>query len=491
MKLFKKIAIFVVAAALALGMSSCAGESPYIGENGNWFVGGRDTGVNASGIKGDTGPQGDSVKVIGFEKVSSKGMTDTYKITFSTGLTTNITLENGFTPTVTAFEPIGEANGKTVYRLSFSTGESTSFVLDSKDGKDGINTVENLDIIYSNTIGNKALTAYADKLENGIPLVIENNAIMNNKHLSLSVDLKDIGNGSISVGHGEAGFGASYLVINKEYVTVYTRGVNLEQKAIKHGLTSIKNNLKVVIDADYNSATVQIMAPGGEIFVSQSFEWSARNGDIFVRPENLTLENVKLTWSCDDYSNNIYMIGDSYFSTTDASRWTSYLIKNGFTNNLMISYSGMASQRGIVEFKQAVEHGTPKFAFWCMGMNDMDTAGEPNADWLAATEEFLEMCEANGITPILSTIPSTAEYNEETKTWEMIRDNGPKNEWVRDWAERTGGRYVDFSAAVCKDENTGEWYNDMLHTDGVHPAKLGAQALYMQAIIDFPELMQK
>lgn len=33
-------------------------ELPYIGENGNWFVGGEDTGVQARGETGPTGPKG-------------------------------------------------------------------------------------------------------------------------------------------------------------------------------------------------------------------------------------------------------------------------------------------------------------------------------------------------------------------------------------------------------------------------------------------------
>ena len=40
-----------------------SGASPYIGENGNWFVGELDTGVQAQGVqgpKGEQGPQGDT-----------------------------------------------------------------------------------------------------------------------------------------------------------------------------------------------------------------------------------------------------------------------------------------------------------------------------------------------------------------------------------------------------------------------------------------------
>ena len=141
-------------------------------------------------------------------------------------------------------------------------------------------------------------------------------------------------------------------------------------------------------------------------------------------------------------------------------------------------------------------------AVWCMGMNNGDRGTTVNAAYLAATEEFLAICAEKGITPILSTIPSTPTVLNE-----------PKNAWVRSWAKETGGRYVDFSRAVSNEtydasligkvvgntsvtsesvNKTGyQWYDKMLYSDVVHPAVLGAKALYMQFLVDFPEIMQE
>lgn len=41
------------------------GETPYIGTNGNWFIGSNDTGVAARGPKGDTGADGTGVTILG------------------------------------------------------------------------------------------------------------------------------------------------------------------------------------------------------------------------------------------------------------------------------------------------------------------------------------------------------------------------------------------------------------------------------------------
>ena len=40
-------------------VTGCSNNNPYVGENGNWWVGESDTGVPAQGEKGDSGEKGD------------------------------------------------------------------------------------------------------------------------------------------------------------------------------------------------------------------------------------------------------------------------------------------------------------------------------------------------------------------------------------------------------------------------------------------------
>jgi hypothetical protein len=168
----------------------------------------------------------------------------------------------------------------------------------------------------------------------------------------------------------------------------------------------------------------------------------------------------------------------------------------------------------LVDFNTALTCSTPEFALWLLGMNNGDpwpeyaqeteeTKENPeaakklkairkdvpdcqsdtrdtliskiNPSWLAPTEEFLALCKAHGITPILATIPQTPKIN-----------NLPKNEWIR----RSGHRYIDFNHAVGADHDP-KWHPDMLHSDDVHPLTLGAKALYSQVLADFPEIMRK
>lgn len=41
-----------------LQMVSCGGNNPSIGDNGNWWIGGQDTGISAQGPAGERGPAG-------------------------------------------------------------------------------------------------------------------------------------------------------------------------------------------------------------------------------------------------------------------------------------------------------------------------------------------------------------------------------------------------------------------------------------------------
>lgn len=47
-----------VNAAAQATLNAMANTTPYIGANGNWWIGGADTGKSSKGDKGDTGAQG-------------------------------------------------------------------------------------------------------------------------------------------------------------------------------------------------------------------------------------------------------------------------------------------------------------------------------------------------------------------------------------------------------------------------------------------------
>ncbi len=322
------------------------------------------------------------------------------------------------------------------------------------------------------------VSAVAECLSKGEYLKLEENHIIANKHLTLSFRKACFDDGDvIRLGHGEGVYSASYLELTKTSIRIYEQTNDVKLVAeMSHGLT-LGDYVSISVDVGYASVEVALSSAGGAYHSGVVAEsWSGRNGAIFAVSTGSDISDVKMHWHCSDYQNDIWLFGDSYFNPVSPIRWTSYMISDGYTENLLSGYPGRDTASALKDFKQALTHGKPKYAVWCMGMNDADTDTEISTSYLNATEEFLRLCELNGIAPILSTIPCVPE-----------RSHVFKNEWVRS----TGLRYVDFAKAVGGEKISSSWYADMLSSDNVHPDALGARALYAQFLKDFPEIMNK
>ena len=162
-------------------------------------------------------------------------------------------------------------------------------------------------------------------------------------------------------------------------------------------------------------------------------------------------------------------------------RFPYYVLKLGFEHWLACGYPGSDASAQLLCFENLLKHGTPKYAAWCLGMNNNDIKGL-NETWLKATKTFLKLCEQNDIVPILTTVPTTWHKNEDG-TLSVVRENRAKNEWVRN----SGHRYVDFEKSVGADMGEG-WYIGTLCSDDVHPTEEGAQVLAARFIADLPEI---
>lgn len=324
-------------------------------------------------------------------------------------------------------------------------------------------------------------TAEAKKLSSGEFLEAVKTNVKDRFHISFTCDVKEMSDDAvIRIGHGFEISCGSWLELTKKQIRAcnfysWTDPKNKEIFPLTDTELEIEDFVTVLINRDSqgNGVFVVITTKGG----MKKFEMPSLGGDngtVFASPLGCELENCKLNYVADGYAAPIWVFGDSYIGYTWHGRWPYYLYADGFSNILIAGYAGMNTQSGLSDFKVAIERGTPIYAVWCLGMNNGDKTEEPDPDWLSATEEFLGICKEKGITPILSTIPSTpVVYNE------------PKNIWVRN----SGFRYIDFNRAVGADKDRA-WYPGMLSTDKVHPDVNGAVALYSQVLIDFPEIMQ-
>lgn len=325
---------------------------------------------------------------------------------------------------------------------------------------------------------NESIVATTDKLTAGSYIKLENNHIMLGKTLTFSFDIASFGdNDVIRVGHGETSYGGNYIELTKTQVKIYSYVSSPKlEKTYDHGLT-LSGYVNIVIDNSTSNTrgSVTVSSSGGMFQKINDFTWQGRNGEIFAVSTASDITNVKMRWSCVAYDSDVWLLGDSYFNGGSDARWTSYLLKAGYTDVLLSGYPGRNSASGLTDFKQMLKHGKPKYAIWCLGMNNGDSATDINSSYLSSVTEFIDLCEENGIIPILSTIPCTPGVN-----------NSHKNAWVKS----SGYRYIDFARAVGGEAVGSSWYPGMIESGDqkVHPSVSGAKALYAQFLVDFPEI---
>ena len=136
-----------------------------IGENGNWFVDGKDTNIKAQGPEGPIGPQGpqgpqgeqgpegkpgqdgeDGRSIFSIKLTSSEGNIDTYTITYSDGTTSTFTITNGQNG-ATGEQGIQGEPGKDGHTPKIEIGQNDNWWIDGVDT--GISAVaKNKDDIY-------------------------------------------------------------------------------------------------------------------------------------------------------------------------------------------------------------------------------------------------------------------------------------------------------------------------------------------------------
>jgi len=315
----------------------------------------------------------------------------------------------------------------------------------------------------------------------GEDITLEENHVMNNKQLTFTCKLKKFSHcDGIRVGHGEREYNFSYIDVTWDKLLFSTSGTAVTEMA--HGLT-VSDFASISISVAFTDARVTIASASG-VFEAELHGWRGRMGNIFAKCLGGEIYDVKLRWSSGAYSEPIWLFGDSYFDTSWGGRWPYYLVKDGYRGFLLSGFPGRNSASALEDFKRALRHGAPKYAVWCLGMNDADKPDAISESYIAATREFISLCEERGIIPILSTVPCTPVRKTE-QGYEY--ENVYKNDFVRS----SGYRYIDFAQAVGAALPSSPWYDGMLDTDGVHPTSYGAYALYARVLADFPEIMQK
>lgn len=264
----------------------------------------------------------------------------------------------------------------------------------------------------------------------------------------------------------------TYLQISDDKIYIFKDQNEIYQTDLN---IKIRDNIRIKIECGLqDKATIEITGNDSYQLISD-VPWSARIGKIFVKTDESTLmRDCVLSYDCYGWDKPVWVMGDSYLNCTSPARWTSYLTLNGYDEFLLNGYAGRNSDAALDSLKTMLKYDTPDEIIWCMGMNDGDEEGI-NENWLADVEELENICEAKGITLILSTIPNCPSVN-----------NNYKNQYVKE----SGYKYIDFAQAVGAADDS-DWEEGLLEEaeNPVHPTELGAKALYNEAVSVCPELL--
>lgn len=275
--------------------------------------------------------------------------------------------------------------------------------------------------------------------------------------------------GEFEIGVGGESINSLFVRIDGTNVYLYRYNGSsyqlLETQA--HGLT-ISSFLNVNAFCEDGIVTVRIMSAGGgtKLVFAEVTDFDVY-GLPFVKASSGTIfVSLDVRISSASMSRPVWVIGDSYVSWYNV-RWPKQLANLfGIKNFHLQGKAGGVSAEMYADLVKALTFGVPRFLVWCLGMNDTYSA------WESTYEDLATLCNNNGITLILQTIP-----------WP---ENGTKAE-INNAVRGRGLRYFDGYQAVSSDAN-GTWYQGMCE-DGVHPTELGAEAIASRFVADFPEIL--
>lgn len=296
----------------------------------------------------------------------------------------------------------------------------------------------------------------------------------------------------ILFGHGYMESYGRWIEITKNETSVssFTSWAKVphHERIEPHGLT-VKNYITAIIvsDLDGGQDDFYLITDGG--FYKRGCDtWHACQGEIFVSAKGFSVPEVKMAWTCEDYTAPIWFVGASYFSLCDPARWPYYMYADGYKKNVFITgRGGMNGINGHEEIADALKYGKPEYMVWGVGMNDgPDLEDDINPKTYDNKVGFLRICKENGIKPLFMTIPNCGNENNQKN------DNTYKLDYVinrrKEFADYEY-RVIDISHAVNGIEVRAPWYDNMLHSDGTHPTPLGARNFYLELLCEFPELM--
>lgn len=321
-------------------------------------------------------------------------------------------------------------------------------------------------------LGSDSPTVSAATLASGTALTLEDAPYFIKKNVSVSARMEFETFASVEVGKGQNSYRGKSVIVDSTNITQVSyndSGTAVNGNSVAHGLT-VSDYLQVTMHlGDDGKCAVTVNTTSGTFDTVFDFSAEWNYSPFVVGAQEMT--GVRLNYSCSDIRCPMWVFGDSYLGLWD-NRVGGQLRQLGFFNFALVGVAGGRANDGskatYPDLQRMLAFGTPKYIVWTLGMNGGDAAN------VAFLPTLIKLCEDKDIELILYKVPSIPTI-----------DHTSLNSYI----ESTGLRYIDGAAAVGADAS-GNWYADMLSSDGVHPSTIGAKALAMRYLTDCPEIMQ-
>lgn len=246
---------------------------------------------------------------------------------------------------------------------------------------------------------------------------------------------------------------------------------------IAHGLT-ISEMININIVHDNDGAVNFIMQSGGgsftHKFVGNGRTYYNTRGAIRAVSDGTTLTDVKLSATCSDFKCPIWVFGASYTNVAD-NQTVGALKGFGYFDYYLNGFAGREALGAYNDLVRSLSYSCPKVITFGYGFM-INTASYDT--WKSYIDSVINLCREKGITLVFALDP-------DVKTKDLSQ--------YRQYIIDSGYRYIDLKSAVQQGPyvyDTDFWYPGFMSSDGVHPTPLGAKAMAMQVLRDFPEIMQ-
>jgi len=329
-------------------------------------------------------------------------------------------------------------------------------------------------------VGSNGLVKHVEHLNDGESIQMDEYPQSNRRGdvLSFRADIPNDNNFvGLKIAHGTGSYGM-WFEIDGTNLYVCTSSARTPHA---HGLT-ISEFIEVHINFKNDANLFVVINTLNSYFeYTESYALKVISGLIEVDSLDSTLTNCTFSATNPNFKKQVWIFGAS-FESESSNRWIYWARRWGYDNFYLNAFPGRKSDTCYEDFLRALNFGTPRYLFWTMFGNGS------TASLKSRISDVRTLAATYGFDVIITLRPSSVSQTDPSKG----NDRRDKTRVIEDEIA-SGCRYVDYSSAVLDPNGDGwrDWRTGYIdNDDGAHPSQLGARAIALQILVDFPEITQ-